>query len=408
MSDNNSRSRGADTALAPAVEKYVIPIAVALSISLISGLITYLHLFVLAPDFLVTMRTYSEPPMQHEDLTITNIGKAQAKNANIIVESPDALTSVTSRCFEGNFTRVNAGSTFRVEFDRISTNVRCQISFDSSNDQGIQGIIITADNMDGFEYYPTSQGQGTQAIAMAVTNANETPSGFKEVTFTTEGKELQIVYVTMLIIFVPSLAALLIVFYIRHRKHQRKISEAKTERRRKLTERKRELQREIKNDCQTLASYSRNIKIPPGGSPPNSIEVEVFLELQKSIDNSKTELIEIESELNAPSLREPIGKFFSEWASLETRLQDLAGKYPVDITQKPNIYEMAKALQSSHNKSRELPPDFITNLGKVKFFIESLARQPGKVKVITEKQISGYTEEIKQLSNILTNLNAKQ
>ena len=276
--------------LAPAVEKYVIPIAVALSISLISGLITYLELFVLAPDFLVTIRTYSEPQIQHENLTITNIGKAQAKNANIIVESSDTLTSVARRCFEGNFATIVAGSTITVEFDRISTNVRCQISFDSSNDQGIQRILITADNMDGFEYYPTSQGQGTQANAMAVTNANGTTSRFKDVTFTTEDKEFQIVYVTILIIFVPSLAVLLIVFYIRYRRHQRKILVEETERKRELTERKRELLKEINHLRHLSALHSRNIKSTTDGSSPNPFEVESFLQLQKEINSSKPSL----------------------------------------------------------------------------------------------------------------------
>jgi hypothetical protein len=73
-------------------------------ISLATGIITYLQVLVLVPDFKVSLETSTGSTIQHETLTITNIGRAQAKNANIVVESNDMLTSVWARCFEGNFT----------------------------------------------------------------------------------------------------------------------------------------------------------------------------------------------------------------------------------------------------------------------------------------------------------------
>ena len=60
---------------------------------------------------------------------------------------------------------------------------------------------------------------------------------------------------------------------------------------------------------------------------------------------------------------------------------------------------MAKELQSSSR----LEPGFVGKLDKLKSFIEPLARHPGKMKEITEKQISDHTEELKKLSNILAN-----
>jgi hypothetical protein len=340
--------------LSPIVERYVIPIVVAVSISLISGLITYLQLFVLAPDFQVTLGTYSEPAKQHENLTITNIGKAQAKNANIVVESHDPLTLVGRRCFEGNFKTISPGNSFRVEFDRLSTNVHCQISFDSSANQGIQRVIITADNMAGFEYFPRGQDQRMQANTTAVTNVNGTTSGSTEVTFTTEDKELKVVYCIILISFVVSLAALLLVFYIRHRRKQRKIREKETERKNELTEREKELRSELTHLRHLSALYSRNIKSSTDGNFVNALEVESFSQLQKQITSLETELEEIQSELGAPNLHEPIGKFFSEWGPFELQLQTLAERSKIDISQRSNIYKMAKELQSSKKTTTRL------------------------------------------------------
>jgi len=157
---------------------FVFPVAVAvvgaMIISAASGIISYFQVFTRTPDFEVTLETTTGSTMQHEKVIIRNIGLAQAKNANIAVESNDTLTSVGERCFEGNFTAISPANVFEVEFDRISTNIRCEISFESSIDRGIQNLVITADDMIGFEFYPPSQGLTTQANAASMPNAVNT------------------------------------------------------------------------------------------------------------------------------------------------------------------------------------------------------------------------------------------
>jgi hypothetical protein len=381
----------------PIMEKLVIPIVVALSVSGITGLITYLQVFFLVPDFKVTLVTTTGSTIQHEQLTITNVGRAQAKNANIVVESNDTLSSVGARCFEGNFTAVSAANTFELEFDRISTNVRCQISFDSSIDRGIQGVIIIADDMAGYEYYPPSQGQERQANAIAIPNAEGTRSSSTEVTFTTQEKELQVVYSAIIISFVVSLVVVLPVFYIyRHRKQQ-KIREQETER-------EREMRRELTRLRELLVLYSRNIKSATDSSISNDLAAESFSQLQNQVNSLETELEESQSKRAAPDLNENIGQFFSQWSLFEQQILTLAEKSNLDVSKRSNMYKIAKELQSLEI----LSADFVDKLSMLRVFRNRLAHPYGKTGEITKEQITAHIKELNTLSDILADLIAKR
>ena len=98
---------------------------------------------------------YPNDDFRTEVLTIKNNGWLQAKNVKVFINSQDQFDIVqnSSACFEGEYQLPNPDKTLRIEFDKLSTNVNCLLTFESSNDGKIFYIVITGDNTPGYQWF---------------------------------------------------------------------------------------------------------------------------------------------------------------------------------------------------------------------------------------------------------------
>ena len=135
----------------------LLGIVAGIVIAILVPALNEMQVFKAHPDFLVKLNPYSDSKQQ--TLSITNIGLVQAKKLSVYVLANDTIRMENQSCFELTANSVIDVKTVRLDFERMSTGMLCDVGFTS--DSKIGGFIITSEDSPARAYFPTVEKPGS-------------------------------------------------------------------------------------------------------------------------------------------------------------------------------------------------------------------------------------------------------
>lgn len=109
----------------------------------------------LLPDFEARESVSMDETGRSGTLTITNAGWSQATNAVIAIKKNGNMTLTNPSCPEGTFVESSGPNVSFLRFERVSSQIRCEIDFAATNNfTRIDRITISSDGTSGWDLYP--------------------------------------------------------------------------------------------------------------------------------------------------------------------------------------------------------------------------------------------------------------
>ena len=106
----------------------------------------------ISPQFSADVSQSSLDDFQNYFITIENIGWAQAKNADAFIKVEGKSSIDISRCYEGHLEQSSIKNTYKINFDRMTTDVQCKILVSGDPDSKLNELTIVAEQSKGYEW----------------------------------------------------------------------------------------------------------------------------------------------------------------------------------------------------------------------------------------------------------------
>ncbi len=341
----------------------IIPIIAAIIAALITvtfGILSDQHYFQAYPDYQVFITSKVNSDIQFEQFSVQNIGTVQAKNAEIIITSGDPISFHDKFCFEGSI-KNKTTDTYKIKFEKISTNIPCFIDFKSSVNKKIEGVMILSDDAPGRIYFSKESDKKSLGNVTTFTFSSSQDSINNLNSLGTLGIVLEVT------------AFGISAFYQYSRKQ-------------KFLNKQRKLEKETKEEIikleEELTFYLR-LSIT---NKDASIQIQDRMNwLQEQIISKQRELDEIESKIiTSPKYQHLIEKFFINWSLLEQELFRIIERYRLNVGGKPTIMHIITELKEKEILSNKMIEIFYI----VKDFRNTLVHGDMKGNVKLLKQIN--------------------
>lgn len=120
-----------------------------------------MHIFQPYPDYEITVKINSAENHQ-QTLSIKNIGLIQTKKVTVHTLSNDNIKMENQSCFELTSNSTVDAKTIKLDFERMSTGMLCDINFITDNK--IVGFIITSEDSPTSAYFATIDSSNTNTV----------------------------------------------------------------------------------------------------------------------------------------------------------------------------------------------------------------------------------------------------
>lgn len=300
-----------------------------------------LRVFQPSPDFSIKFETLSHVDKTYK-LTVENVGRAQAKNANVSIVSSNSIGVRSIFCPEGRGSAADQSvlSTFR--FALMSTNVQCQIQIKDSSKN------VTSDKTYYFSV-SADDAPGRQLIV---------PLPQQDEKSETTTIIPQVLLDSLFMIFTSITVAMASWLYQRFAKRRKETQ--------RLKEREVGLEQEIKQATEELEFLERSTT---GQENIPDTQQDRMQSLEDRISRLGESLAQVRGMVQtSDDTRVLVGDFFTKWATLERELLRIAEKQGFDV-KRPNPGRTAEYLYGKE----ALPGTFIENFEKVRGFRNRLA-----------------------------------
>lgn len=289
---------------------------------------------------------------QIESVSILNVGKIQAKNAELVIRSNDEITLKKIECPESISNDFKQGHSFKLEFPRFSTKIFCDLDFESSVEGNIYNIVIFSDNAPGYRHIFTKD---VKNDAQNATNIDIISDYVDQLFFGDyQPNPFDLILVAT---FTYSVVAVSSSYFIIRRRRQNRQRKATNSR---LTEIQNTIQ-ELNNERKIIetAIKETNMRTP-------------WIERLDSIENKLNKLSFEKDQLTGIissdiDLQRDVGKFFTNWGILEQQLQRSVLK-DKDPKTKPWFRDVLNMLDDS-----KLKHEYINDLQRLRVFRNDLA-----------------------------------
>lgn len=275
-------------------------VVAALIGGMLSPAVNESQIFKAFPEFNTTYSQNVINTTQTEAVLIKNIGKIQAKNADIFIQSNDDLNLQNIDCPESLPVNFDSRKKFNLKLPKFSINLDCSLEFDSSNEGNIYSIVVVADDTPGYQHQFEDEKDDKRTEPLF--------GSFSLVVGT-------------ILLATASYASVVIgvsYFVIRFRKQKQKRIASKT----RLNEIQNEIEK-LKNERKFLEETSRDMK---AGEIPSH-----WIDRIDWIDNELARLSSEQDQITGiistdVDLHDIVGKFFTNWALLENQLIAIASR----------------------------------------------------------------------------------
>lgn len=296
-------------------------------------------------------------------ISIKNAGFAQAKNSVAQIILPTSPTLIKNNCYEGTiFT--NESKIITIEFSRFSTSVNCELIFDKLSKWNIEGIIVTADDSQGYTWSPFAD------------------INFKLIVF-------QIIAYAVLGTVITATSGSVVLSYqrrIRKRKNETSLS------------RENEIIADIKTAQEELDSLEMNLDAIKDISLAQHTKKRMTV-LDNRIRELTGDLDQIRGKRTTEGkLENFVGEFFINWAELEQQLVRLTEKFEINP-----IRLGTSSLTRELARKEVLQREFIDKFDRVRKFRNGLVH--GNI-VPTRNELSENITAVKKLLEELKPINS--
>jgi len=267
-----------------------------------------------------------DPPVNSNNmltkLSIENNGDIQAKNAAIFIISQEQLKINQFICPEGIITTEDTDTIKKIQFLKMSTNIKCNIEFTNLTRGLIYNIVATADDVPG-ENFIIDPPLDLQKLSV-----DKREEDFEKFTEKIESVNIFNKMMTDLIIILTSVTLAILATTkfasVRHEKEEKKIEE--TQFINTLKEREAEIINELNRTSNELDFLENAIVMQPEKEVPlNTIERRnLLLDRISKLTNERDQLRG--TMLTKKDMHTLIGEFFNKWPNLEKQISSLGDK----------------------------------------------------------------------------------
>lgn len=352
----------------------IIAIA-ALIGSMLAPAVIESQVFKAYPEFKADYISNIENNTQKESVLLKNIGKIQAKNVNMFIQSNDKISIKKIDCPEVTITDFIEGETLDLKFAKFSTNIDCYLDFESSIEGSIYRVVVSSDDAPGYQHVFKKDDKKDGVLAVF-------PS------FITW--QVGLIFFASVTYAIVGIGLTYFVFRIQKRNRLRKTTHAR------LNEIQNNIEN-LKNERKVLEESTRDIK--PSEMPKHWGERLVWIENElNKLSSEKDQLTGIIS--TDMDLHSMVGKFFTNWAIFEQQLHILISKFEDKEVPRFQIRDMLTILHRREIMTREQLADF----ERVRQFRNELAHgiiRPSK------KELDIMNTKLEKLLSVISDHNNK-